>query len=495
MKQKPTAYFPNLVLEEGSISSQVYYAVRKAILEGVLSPGSRLPSSRTLAEMMSISRNSVIAGFERLIDEGYLFTRRGSGTFVTNTIPDSINSNQLVKTTLPTSSLHIDNELGTLNPNLQKMHAFWQQSQLNTNSRFMFHVGVGCIDLFLHELWGRLLGRVWRHSKKELATFNSPTGYTPLKKMICQYAQSTRGLNCQPEQVIIVNGTQQAINLATRVLLQEGDTAWLDDPGYDSARAIFTSYGIKIHPVRSDSDGMDISQAIDQCPQAKLVFTTPSHQFPLGNTLSLSRRIALLEWASSNNMWIFEDDYNSEFRYHTKPIQALQGLDKHQRVIYAGTFSKMMYPGFRLGFLVVPPSLIDSFKVAKYYTDSHSGFLEQATLALFISQGHYARHVRRIRKACYERYLTLTNTIKKYLSHIFRIEPTDSGIHIVCWLQSGYTEEYIVKEGRKIGLAIQPLSRYCIQSYPKQGVLLGYAAHHPSEIEKNIILLAQALSK
>lgn len=495
MKQKKTAYFPNLVLEEGPIGSQVYHAIRKAILDGRLTSGSRLPSSRTLAEMMSISRNSVIAGFERLIDEGYLFTRRGAGTFVASTIPDAIISDKWIKTTHSLSSLSIESPLETLNPNMQKAQAFWQQSQPNINSNPIFHVGFGCVDLFPHELWGRLLGRVWRQSKKALATFNSPTGYTPLKEMICQYMQSTRGLFCQPEQIIIVNGTQQAINLTTRVLLKEGDAVWLDDPGYDSARGIFTSYGIKSHPINSNIDGMDISQGIKKCPEAKLVFTTPSHQFPLGNTLSLSRRIALLEWASSNNVWIFEDDYNSEFRYHSKPIQSLQGLDKYQRVIYAGTFSKMMYPGFRLGFLVVPLSLVDTFKAAKYYTDSHSGFLEQATLALFISQGHYARHVRRIRKACYERYQVLTNAIKTHLSHVFCVEPTDSGIHIVCWLQAGYTEEYIVKKSREIGLAIQPLSRYCIQTYPKQGVLLGYAAHDPIEIEKSIILLAHTLSK
>ncbi len=495
MKQKKTAYFPNLVLEEGPIGSQVYHAIRNAILEGRLSSGSRLPSSRTLAEMMSISRNSVIAGFERLIDEGYLFTRRGAGTFVANTIPDVIISDKWNKIPYPPFSPQPQSPLDTLNPNMQKAHAFWQQSQPTINSSPIFHVGVGCVDLFPHELWGRLLRRVWRQSKKALATFNSPTGYTPLKEMICQYVQSTRGLSCQSEQIVIVNGTQQAINLTTRVLLQEGDTVWLDDPGYDSARGIFTSYGIKTYPISSDINGMNISQGIAQCPEAKLIFTTPSHQFPLGNTLSLSRRIALLEWASSNNVWIFEDDYNSEFRYHSKPIQSLQGLDKYQRVIYAGTFSKMMYPGFRLGFLVVPLSLVDAFKAAKYYTDSHSGFLEQATLALFISQGHYARHVRRIRKACYERYQVLTHTIKTHLSHVFHVEPTDSGIHIVCWLQPGYTEEYIVKKARNIGLAIQPLSRYCIQSYSRQGVLLGYAAHNTNEIEKSILLLAHALSK
>lgn len=496
MKQKKAAYFPNLVLDEGPIGSQVYHAIRKAILDGRLASGSRLPSSRTLAEMMSISRNSVISGFERLIDEGYLFTRRGAGTFVANTIPDTtILDTQASALTQSFTKISTENPLETCNPHLQKAQDFWQHSQPNLNNNAIFHVGIGCIDLFPHELWGRLLGRVWRQSKKALSTFNSPTGFRPLKEMICQYVQSTRGVNCQPEQIIIVNGTQQAINLTTRVLLKEGDCVWLDDPGYDAALGIFTSYGINVQPIISDNEGMVISQGISQNPNTRLVFTTPSHQFPLGNTLSLSRRIALLEWASVNKTWIFEDDYNSEFRYHSKPIQSLQGLDKYQRVIYAGTFSKMMYPGFRLGFLVVPPLLVEAFKVAKYYTDSHSGFLEQATLALFMSQGHYARHVRRVRKACYERYQTLAQAIETTLSHVFQIEPTDSGIHIICWLKAGYTEEDIVKKGREIGLGIQPLSRYCIRPYQKQGVLLGYAAHNPSEIKESIIALAKKLNE
>lgn len=273
MKQKKSAYFPNLVLETGPIGSQVYHAIRKAILDGRLTSGSRLPSSRTLAEMMSISRNSVIAGFERLIDEGYLLTRRGAGTFVATTIPDEL----IYATKHSITATTIDEKRETLNPHIKKAQDFWLQSQPNTCSDNLFHVGVGCVDLFPHELWGRLLGRVWRQSKKTLATFNSPTGYQPLREMICQYIQSTRGLNCQPEQIIIVNGTQQAINLTARVLLKENDAVWLDDPGYDSARGIFTSYGANIHPVTSDNDGMDITQGIAHCPHAKLVFTTPSH--------------------------------------------------------------------------------------------------------------------------------------------------------------------------------------------------------------------------
>nr|WP_314266877.1 PLP-dependent aminotransferase family protein [uncultured Moellerella sp.] len=489
MKRKSSAQFTHLLLAEGHIKDQVYYAIRKAILDGRLSVGVKVPSSRALAEMMSISRNSVIAGFERLIDEGYLITNQGSGTFVSSTIPD-----ELIRTTSDNMSKTIDAGIKEkINPNINRLEKLWCQSQPNSKDEYIFNIGVGCADLFPHGLWGRLLGRVWRQSKKEIVKFSDPAGYKPLKEILCQYIRSTRGLHCQVDQIIIVNGTQQAINLTARVLLNENDQVWLDDPGYDGALGIFSSFGAKVCPIISDNQGMDIAYGIEHWPEAKLIFTTPSHQFPLGNTLSLARRFALLEWAYQQQAWIFEDDYNSEFRYNSKPIQALQGLEQQQRVIYAGSFSKMMYPGFRLGFLVVPETLIESFKIAKYYTDSHSGFLEQATLAMFISEGHYARHVRRIRKACYERYEALAQAIKTYLSHVFAVEPTDSGIHVVCWLLNGFTEHDIIKKCRVLGLGVQPLSRYCIRPYSKQGVLFGYAAHTPQQIEENIRKLAEVL--
>jgi GntR family transcriptional regulator/MocR family aminotransferase len=357
----------------------------------------------------------------------------------------------------------------------------------------MFNIGVGCVDLFPHQLWGRLLGRVWRQSRKTLGKSNPSAGYLPLREAISDYARSTRGLNCTPEQIIIVNGTQQAINLTAQVLLQQGDEVWLDEPGYDGALGAFLSQNMRVRPVSVDVESTNIADAIQQWPSVKLAFTAPSHQFPLGGMLSLSRRLALLDWAAEHHKWILEDDYNGEFRYSARPIQALQGLDKHQRVIYAGTFSKMLLPELRLGFLVVPPKLINAFQLAKHYADTHTAYLEQATLALLITEGHYARHVRRVRKACHERQTALIAAIEQYLPDKLSVQTSDSGIHLVCWLKGDLTEEEVINKCRQIRLGIQPLSRYCQRPYPKQAILLGYAAHTPEELREHIKKLALIL--
>lgn len=235
---------------------------------------------------------------------------------------------------------------------------------------------------------------------------------------------------------------------------------------------------------------MDIQDGIRHYPQAKLVYTAPSHQFPLSGTLSLPRRLALLEWAEAHRAWIFEDDYNSEFRYAARSLQALQGLDHHQRVIYAGTFSKMMYPEFRLGFLVVPEHLREQFAMTKYYTDLCSGYLEQAVLARFISEGHYASHVRRIRKACFERKSALEAAIARYFAGRMVVHPTDSGIHIVCWLSADLKAEEVVAKSRQLGFGIQTFERYCQRPMSREGVLFGFANHPPAVLTEGIRRLA-----
>ena len=320
-----------------------------------------------------------------------------------------------------------------------------------------------------------------------------PEAICLLRQAICHYVKSTRGLNCKEEQILIVNGTQQAIHLAAYALLQPNDQVCLDEPGYDAALNIFRSFAAIVNPITSDDEGMRVEEIIHDHAASKLIYTAPSHQFPLGDTLSLARRFALLDWATQHQKWIFEDDYNSEFRYGTHPIQALQGLDEQQRVIYAGTFSKMMFPEFRLGFMVVPEALIEVFSLAKYYTDTRSSYLEQVALAAFIKDGHYARHVRKLRKACYERQQALIVAIETYLSDVLIVQPTDSGIHLVCWLKNGWTEKEFLIECEKVGLAVQPLSRYCQIASQRPAVLFGYAAHTPDEIQANIKKLAQSL--
>ncbi len=488
MATKSSAYFPHLILPQGQqIKDALYYALRDAVLEGHLTAGTKLPSSRALAEMMSISRNSVLAALERLLDEGYLITKPSSGNYVADIIPDQliqIQNNTYQTTEQPTETLSINPYIASLIPE-------WNKQTLSRQEKKMFHIGVGCIDLFPHQLWGKLLGRAWRQSYHQLGQFHDPRGYLPLRQAICQYFKSTRGLNCNEEQILIVNGTQQAIHLAAYALLQPSDQVCLDEPGYDAALYVFRSFGINVQPIESDDDGMEIPEIIKHHSGSKLIYTAPSHQFPLGGTLSLARRFALLDWAAQQQKWIFEDDYNGEFRFGTRPIQALQGLDQQQRVIYAGTFSKMMFPEFRLGFMVVPEALIDTFSLAKYYTDTRSSYLEQVALATFIQDGYYARHVRKVRKICYERQQVLIAAIQRHLSDVLTVQATDSGIHLVCWLNQGWRERDFLKMCAEVDLAIQPLSRYCQTSPKKDAVLFGYAAHKPEEIQSNIRRLAQ----
>ncbi|MFV5535372.1 PLP-dependent aminotransferase family protein [Acinetobacter pittii] len=486
-----SASFPHLILPKGQIKDGLYTALRDAILDGRLTAGIKLPSTRALAEMMSISRNSVLAALERLLDEGYLFTKPSSGTYVAEVVPDQlihVEKNSKVTSKNTHRSLNI-------NPNLEALLDSWRKQSWLSKKKKMFHVGVGCIDLFPHQLWGKLLTQAWRQSYYQLGQFYDPRGYLPLRQAICEYVRSTRGLNCNEEQIIIVNGTQQAIHLTAYALLQANDEVCLDEPGYDAAFKIFRSFGAQINLIESDEEGMQISDITDHYFKSKLVYTAPSHQFPLGGTLSLARRFALLDWANKQEKWIFEDDYNSEFRYGTHPIQALQGLDQQQRVIYSGTFTKMMFPDFRLGFMVVPEALIETFSAAKYYTDVRSSYLEQVALALFIQQGHYARHVRKVRKACYERQQVLINAINEYLSDVLDVQPTDSGIHLICWLKASWTEQEFISHCSALDLEIQPLSRYCQLESKKAAVLLGYAAHQPEEMVENIKRLAISIKK
>jgi len=486
-----SASFPHLILPKGQIKDGLYSALRDAILDGRLKASTKLPSSRALAEMMSISRNSVLAAIERLLDEGYLFTKPSSGTYVAEVVPDQLIHIQESSEKTPINHHHALN----INPNMDALLSSWREQACSSQKKRMFHVGVGCIDLFPHQLWGKLLTRAWRQSYYQLGQFHDPRGYLPLRQAICEYVQSTRGLNCNEQQIIIVNGTQQAIHLTAYALLQANDEVCLDEPGYDAAFNIFRSFGAQVNLIESDEEGMQISKITDYYSKSKLVYTAPSHQFPLGETLSLARRFALLDWANSQEKWIFEDDYNSEFRYGTHPIQALQGLDQQQRVIYSGTFTKMMFPEFRLGFMVVPEALIETFSAAKYYTDVRSSYLEQVALALFIQQGHYARHVRKVRKACYERQQALIKAINEHLSDIVEVQPTDSGIHLIGWLKGTWSEQDFINHCSALDLAIQPLSRYCQITTTKAAVLIGYAAHQPEEIIENIKELALILKK
>ncbi|KFD19899.1 MocR-like pyridoxine biosynthesis transcription factor PdxR [Yokenella regensburgei] len=489
MKKINAPLFQELLLEKGVIKEQVYHALRNAIVEERLPLGSKIPSTRALAEMMSISRNSVIAGYDRLADEGYIVTLKGAGTFVAQSIPDSNISNGFSKKPqkkdIPTD--------GPLNADIARVRNLWSEEPEGDERNPLFCVGVGCTDLVPHGIWGRLLGQVWKESRYELGLHTSSQGFLPLRRAISHYIQSTRGVNCVEDNIIIVNGIQQAMSITARALLSKGDEVWLDDPGYKGARGVFMSTGALVRPVRVDEEGMDVSDGIRRFPLAKLAYVVPSDQYPLGGTLSLSRRRELLDWADTHQAWIFEDDYNSEFRYADRSVQALQGLDTQQRVIYAGTFSKMMYPEFRIGFLVVPPGLKEQFVVTKYLADLSTGYLEQAVLARFIEEGHYARHVRRVRKACYERRTAVVKAIQRHLSGKMTVQQSDSGVHIVCWLHNGLTGHEVEVKARQLGMGIQSLSHYYHGETSREGILIGFANHPPQAMVDGIRRLAEVI--
>lgn len=483
MKQR--AIFPVLQLAEGPLNEQVYTAIHTAILTGQLPAGIKIPSSRHLSEMMAVSRNTIIQGIDRLIDEGYLETRIGSGTYVASNIPEQL--------LLETHKIPQKREAiapPKLSKTIEKLKPRWQQYQQQQKSTAIFKVGVGCTDLFPQTTWSRLLGRVSRHSEREITNYNDVMGYRPLREAIANYLTTTRGVQTNADNIMIVNGTQQAINLTIQVLLNPQDEVILDDPGYDGALGAFLSREIVVNRVQSDLEGMDIPFAEKYFPKTRLIYTTPSHQFPLGDTMSLTRRLQLLEWANLGDRWIFEDDYNGEFRYRSRAIQALQGIDQHDRVLYSGTFSKMFYPGFRIAYIALPPALVEPFKIAKYYADACNSFLEQAVLAAFITEGEYAKHVRRIRRACLERKNSLREAIQKHLKEILTIPHSDSGIHSIAWLQNAEDLLLLLQAAQQLELGVQSLDRYRAQPSNAKALLFGFAAHAPEIIEENIERLA-----
>ena len=483
---RKSAIFPTLQLTKGILNEQVYTAIRTAILKGDLKAGTKLPSSRMLSEMMAVSRNTIIQGLDRLIDEGYLETRRGAGTFVMQSLPDQM----INKESSPTHPA-ITQDPPQLSKAIDALLPHWRKYQQHSRESKLFKVGVGCTDLFPQATWSRILGRVSRHSHKAISTYNDVMGYLPLREILSSYLLTTRGVKSHASQIMIVNGTQQAINLTAQVLLNQGDEVIIDDPGYDGAMGAFLSQGILINRLQADDEGMDIAYAEKNFPEAKLIYSTPSHHFPLGDTMSLSRRLQLLEYANTGQRWIFEDDYNGEFRYHQRSIQALQGLDQYSRVIYSGTFSKMFYPGFRMGYLVIPAPLVEAFKVAKNYADACNSYLEQAVLNTFIQEGEYAKHVRRVRRACLERKDTLYKALQDDLSDTLSISPSDSGIHSIAWVKNEEDYPFLMQANQVINLGIQSLDRYRSSPNTQKALLFGFAAHSPALISKNIELFAE----
>jgi GntR family transcriptional regulator/MocR family aminotransferase len=356
-----------------------------------------------------------------------------------------------------------------------------------------FRLGTPDTSLFPFEEWTRIVSRLWREPPPELLRYGDPAGYAPLREAIAAHAGVARAVRCTPEQVIVVSGSQQALDLAARVLLDPDDTVVMEDPGYLGARAALSAAGARIVPCAVDAEGLDVAQARNVA--ARAVYVTPSHQFPLGVTMGLPRRLALLEWAAERDAWVFEDDYDSEYRYAGRPHAALQGLDADGRVIYIGTFSKVLFPALRVGYLIVPAGLSDAFVAARAIADRHPPTVDQAALAEFIERGLLARHIRRMRGLYAERQALLLELARRQLGGLLDVAPCNTGMHVAGWLPEDADDVEASRRAAQFGVDAAPLSHYRIAPGSPGALLLGYSAVAPREMAEGVARLARALAQ
>ena len=472
------------------LATQLYEGLRRAVLRGQIRRGERFPSTRLLAQDLGVSRNTVTSAYEQLLAEGYIEAKVGSGTCVARSLPDellsaSAGAMKVPKKRAPRHSISTRGKMLSSRP----------VRVLTVGGRPRpFASGLPDLHEFPFETWARLMARHWRRPGYSLVGYGDPAGYKPLREAIAAYLRSSRAVRCETEQIVIVSGSQQALDISARLLLDPGDTALLEDPGYPGARVALLAAGASLVRLPVDAEGADIHAvgASDRHPQ--VAFVTPSHHFPLGVTMSIARRLALLEWAERTGAWILEDDYDSEYRYRGKPLPSLQGLDPAGRVIYMGSFSKTMFPSLRLGFIVLPAELVEAFRRARSVIDGHSPMTEQAVLADFISEGHFARHIRRMRSLYEERQSALVEAAGRELAGLLEVRPSEGGMHLVGWLPPGMDDLQASEKALRQGVSVRPLSSCSAARVRRGGLLLGYAALTVPQIREGVKKLALALS-
>jgi GntR family transcriptional regulator/MocR family aminotransferase len=357
-----------------------------------------------------------------------------------------------------------------------------------------FQHGLPAIDEFPFGVWAKMALQVHRDPPRSVLAYGDPQGYEPLREAIAAHLRSSRGVVCDANQVVITSGAQQALDLSSRIFLSENDTAVIEDPCYLEARNSFAAAGANVVSVPVDDEGIKIGDAPRIAKNAKLIYVTPSHQYPFGVTMSLKRRFELIEWAKGHNALILEDDYDSEFRYSGRPIASLQGLDRDGRVIYVGTFSKTIFPSIRIGCVVVPREYINIFTGARAVIDVHSSLIDQVILSRFISEGHYQRHVRRMRKLYAERQHLLVRECEKQLSGLIEVREESAGMHVVGWLPDGIDDKATAIRAADAGVKVTPISSYSFLGLPRGGLILGHSAFDAKEMRSGVKKLKAVLT-
>jgi GntR family transcriptional regulator / MocR family aminotransferase len=443
---------------------QVYSGFRDAILRGGLTPGQQVPSSRVLAAALGISRFPVLDAYSQLSAEGYFESRVGSGTFVAASLAQR--RKQTIRADSASAGSCRVSSRATKFPRLEGMP--WR------NGWGAFAVHQPAIDQFPFEVWSKIVARNSRSPRLHAFHHIDPRGLQRFRETICTYLSTSRGVRCDADQIMIVSGSQQALDITARVLLNPGNRVWTEEPCYSLVRSILKGSGCRLAPIPVDEEGMIVSEGIKRAAKARAAFVTPSHQYPLGVTMSVSRRLQLLEWASRSSAWIVEDDYDSEFRFESQPVASLQGLDCAGRVIYIGTFSKVLFPSLRLGYIVIPPDLVESFMSVRFAMDIFPPYLFQEVLTDFMSEGHFVRHIRRMRALYKTRREALVEALQDELGDLIEIQGTAAGMHLAVTLPKGYRDIEIATRAAKEKLWLWPLSPCWSGNPRRQGLILGF---------------------
>ncbi len=497
MKRVSASFLPPIALDSSGkipMYRQLYDWFRQAILSGQLRPGQRVPSTRALAAELKVSRIPVSSAFEQLHAEGYFETFVGAGTCVARSIPDEASK--------PTTGKMTGRMLGAsrLAPNSKALRKvsrrvglMRQPPQTWSNKLVPFRVSLPALEKFPIRVWNQLLNRCSRKSTRQLMAYGDAKGYAPLREAIAEYLGAARALRCEPSQILVTTGSQQGLQLSAQVLLDANEQVWVEEPGYPGARQSLIMAGAKLVPVPVDHEGLNVAEGIRRARNARAAYITPSHQYPLGVTMTATRRMLLLQWAMRNGAWIIEDDYDSEYRLGGRPIAALQGLDTDARVIYVGTFSKVMFPALRLGYMVVPKDLVAEFSTVRDATDQFSSTLYQAVMADFIREGHFARHIRRMRVLYIERRTALVEAIRKELGHQLEVIGAEAGMHLVALLPQGVSDVAISKRAAEMGISAMPLSSCYAKPPLRGGLILGYGGTDARQIRDGIHKLTMSM--
>ena len=463
---------------------QLYLQLRSAILSRRLRPGMKLPSTREIATQLRVSRSAAVAAYEQLLAEGYTSGRHGSGTYVSPDLPDVIEGKPQRQSKPATA-------IASMPKQMQPIGDFVDVTAQSDERPF--NLGRTLLDARTIELWRKLSARTFRSLSPSHFGYSDPRGTIELRRAICDYLQAARAVRCEPDQIVVTAGTQQAIDIVIRILPDRDKEVWVEDPGYPLTREALLAAGATIRPIPVDGQGIDVRAGIASAPNARAVFVTPSHQFPTGVVLSMARRLELLAWAREKRAWIVEDDYASEFRYGGRPLASLQGLDEGERVIYVGTLNKALFPGLRLGYAVVPRELLRAFVAARYLMDRQPSTISQAVVTAFMEQGHFAAHIRRMRQLYRDQRDELVFALQRRLGADLTVTAPDQGMHLVAFTRRGLSDTAIERAGREHGVVVRAMSRLYVAAPPRPALVLGFSGHPRPTIVPAVERLAQAM--